>query len=66
MVHLYVQIADPPSVHPACIIEELSQADGYFASQDTPPVLWYPYQVVLQPVPGMLASPISGHSQIVP
>ena len=65
VVLLDTQLTDPPLIHPACFVQQLSQADDHFASQYTPTIFRYPHQVVLQAVFRMGPSLISGHSQIM-
>jgi hypothetical protein len=66
MIILNVQLADPPSVHPTCFIEQLLEAADYFASKHSLPIFWDPYEMDLQTMLCMSSSPVPGHDKIMP
>jgi hypothetical protein len=66
MVLSDTQRTNPPPIHPACLVQQSPQADGYFTSQYPPTIFRYPHQVVLQAVFRMGPGLISGHGQIMP
>jgi hypothetical protein len=66
VIFLYAHLAGPPSVHPTGLVQKLSEAAGYFASQNPFPIFRYPYQMILKPMLRVSTCDIPGHNQIMP
>ena len=66
VVSLDIQLVDNPTVDVGRLPKQVLQADGYFAQQDSFPILGYPNEVILQSVLGVRASPVLSHDQSMP